>query len=156
MFFVVFRAFPFFVSVFVSQWYCCLHFSCPVAPSRSACLARYTLPVPCYTRPLFVVRSFVVRCYQLTPTLALPLTFQRCSRRLLLFLPSAVECRGRGREKDDMARIIRDRDEAKGAQLSTHTLSPPLNWRRVEMRESISSRANKEAGFLVIDLVSLK
>lgn len=30
----------------------------------------------------------------------LPLTFQRYSRRLLLFLPSAVKCRGCGRKRD--------------------------------------------------------
>lgn len=66
--------------------------------AHPARLAQYPFSSPFF----FLCRPIV--CGALLPSLllrsVLPLTFQRYSRRLLLFLPSAVECRGRGRKRD--------------------------------------------------------
>jgi len=78
--------------------------SCSAVPFRSARSTRLARYLPFHS--LFIARSFVAHCYQLTPTLVLPLTFQRSSRRLLLFPPSAVS-RTRKKEKTRRARITR-------------------------------------------------
>lgn len=102
-------------------------------PSFSAysLLSRRKLSFFLLHSTFFIERSFVALCYQLTPTHLLPSTFQRCSGRLVLFLPSALECRGRERRR------------GRRRQGNSTALSPPLSRRRVEMRESISFRDSR-------------
>lgn len=86
----------------------------------------------------FVDRSFMAHCYQLTPTLVLPLTFQRCSRRLLLFLPSAVECRGRGRERNE-----NNKSKTKTNTSGRSSIFDPYPFPSVELKKSGNARKHK-------------
>lgn len=115
-----------------------LHFSAtqlslPLSSCRSfrsahpARLPRYPFSSPFFPLCQPIVYGALLPAYSYARS---PLTFQRCSRRLLLFLPSAVECRGCEREGKRRTRITRARQRrarAGEAQFSTHTLSPPLS-----------------------------
>lgn len=80
----------------------------------------------------------MAHCYQLTPTLVLPFTFQRCSRRLLLFLPSAVECRGRGRKWNE-----NNKSETKTNTSGRSSIFDPYPFPSVELKKSGNARKHK-------------
>lgn len=137
-FFSIFRISFFSAFAFVSQWLYCLCLSRPIVPH--ILLVWNAIIPPLHSSP-FVDRSFMVHCYQLTPTLVLPLTFQRCSRRLLLFLPSAVECRGRGRERETTDE--NNTNETKTKTNGGSSIFDPYPFPSIELKKCGNARKHK-------------
>lgn len=104
LYFPIFHLSLSFTFDFLGNFLCCLIFYLP-RPIVSFVLHILllwhailpSLPFFCLCRP--IVYSALLPTYSYARSLSL--TYQHCSRRLLLFLPSTVECRGRERKREN-------------------------------------------------------